>query len=65
MSARYPIAEARGKLGELVRRAAQQEHITLTDRGVPVRERLRSAVLAGDIVAPMAADEILAAFDAD
>ncbi|MGP2438294.1 type II toxin-antitoxin system prevent-host-death family antitoxin [Streptomyces sp. JW3] len=35
MSATYPIAEARGKLGELARRAAQHEHITLTDRGVP------------------------------
>ncbi len=35
MSATYPIAEARGKLGDLVRRAAQHEHITLTDRGVP------------------------------
>jgi prevent-host-death family protein len=34
MSATYPIAEARGKLGELARRAAQHEHITLTDRGV-------------------------------
>lgn len=36
MSARYPIAEARGELGDLVRRAAQYERITLTDRGVPV-----------------------------
>ncbi|GHE40597.1 type II toxin-antitoxin system prevent-host-death family antitoxin [Streptomyces capitiformicae] len=35
MSATCPIAEARGKLGELARRAAQHEHITLTDRGVP------------------------------
>lgn len=35
MSATYPIAEARGKLGELARRAAQHEHITLTDRGIP------------------------------
>ncbi|MGW0844907.1 type II toxin-antitoxin system prevent-host-death family antitoxin [Streptomyces sp. NPDC002787] len=35
MSATYPIAEARGRLGELARRAAQHEHITLTDRGVP------------------------------
>ncbi|MGW0681810.1 type II toxin-antitoxin system Phd/YefM family antitoxin [Streptomyces sp. NPDC002754] len=31
----YPIAEARGQLGELARRAAQHEHIVLTDRGVP------------------------------
>ncbi len=35
MSSTYPIAEARGKLGDLARRAAQHEHITLTDRGVP------------------------------
>lgn len=35
MSATYPIVEARGKLGELVRRAAHHEHIILTDRGVP------------------------------
>ncbi len=31
----YPIAEARGQLGEPARRAAQHERITLTDRGVP------------------------------
>jgi prevent-host-death family protein len=30
----YPIAEARTKLGELARRAAQREHIVLTDHGV-------------------------------
>lgn len=35
MTSTYPIAEARGKLGDLARRAAQHEHITLTDRGVP------------------------------
>lgn len=35
MSHTYPIAEARGKLGELARRAAQREHIILTDHGVP------------------------------
>jgi prevent-host-death family protein len=31
----YPIAEARGLLGDLVRRAAQHEQITITDRGTP------------------------------
>ncbi|MFJ6699990.1 type II toxin-antitoxin system prevent-host-death family antitoxin [Streptomyces sp. NPDC091272] len=35
MSSTYSIVEARGKLGDLARRAAQHEHITLTDRGVP------------------------------
>ncbi|WP_225097230.1 type II toxin-antitoxin system prevent-host-death family antitoxin [Streptomyces sp. CoH27] len=45
MSARYPIAEARGKLGELVRRAAQHEHITLTDRGVPAAVLISPAEL--------------------
>ncbi|MFG2681818.1 type II toxin-antitoxin system prevent-host-death family antitoxin [Streptomyces sp. NPDC048392] len=35
MSATRPIAEARGKLGELARRAARHERITLTGRGVP------------------------------
>ncbi|WP_138968077.1 type II toxin-antitoxin system Phd/YefM family antitoxin [Streptomyces sp. YIM 121038] len=31
----YPIAEARGQLGELARRAAQHERVVLTDRGTP------------------------------
>jgi prevent-host-death family protein len=35
MSSTYSIVEARAKLGDLARRAAQHEHITLTDRGVP------------------------------
>ena len=35
MSDVYPIAEARGLLGDLVRRAAQHEQITITDRGTP------------------------------
>ncbi|MGW5360678.1 type II toxin-antitoxin system prevent-host-death family antitoxin [Actinopolymorpha pittospori] len=46
MSATYPIAEARGKLGELARRAAQHEHITLTDRGVPAAVLVSPAELA-------------------
>ncbi|MEV6107104.1 type II toxin-antitoxin system prevent-host-death family antitoxin [Streptomyces sp. NPDC051940] len=46
MSAKYPIAEARGKLGELARRAAQHEHITLTDRGVPAAVLVSPAELA-------------------
>jgi prevent-host-death family protein len=45
MSAAYPIAEARGKLGELARRAAQHEHITLTDRGVPAAVLISPAEL--------------------
>ncbi|WP_200304490.1 type II toxin-antitoxin system prevent-host-death family antitoxin [Streptomyces adelaidensis] len=45
MSATYPIAEARGKLGELARRAAQHEHITLTDRGVPAAVLISPAEL--------------------
>jgi prevent-host-death family protein len=35
MSDTYPIAEARTKLGDLARRAAQRQHIVLTDHGVP------------------------------
>ncbi len=42
----YPIADARGKLGELARRAAQHEHITLTDRGVPAAILISPAELA-------------------
>ncbi|MEV3857034.1 type II toxin-antitoxin system prevent-host-death family antitoxin [Streptomyces sp. NPDC050095] len=45
MSATYPIAEARGKLGDLARRAAQHEHITLTDRGVPAAVLISPAEL--------------------
>ncbi|WP_079051947.1 type II toxin-antitoxin system prevent-host-death family antitoxin [Streptomyces regalis] len=45
MSATYPIAEARGKLGELARRAAQHERITLTDRGVPAAVLISPAEL--------------------
>jgi prevent-host-death family protein len=45
MSTVYPIAEARGKLGELARRAAQHEHITLTDRGVPAAVLISPAEL--------------------
>ncbi|MBN3929162.1 type II toxin-antitoxin system prevent-host-death family antitoxin [Streptomyces verrucosisporus] len=36
MTATYSLAEARGKLGALARRAARHERITLTDHGVPV-----------------------------
>lgn len=46
MSATYPIADARGKLGDLARRAAQHEHITLTDRGVPAAVLISPAELA-------------------
>ncbi|MGW0736746.1 type II toxin-antitoxin system Phd/YefM family antitoxin [Streptomyces sp. NPDC002851] len=35
MPSTYTITEARTRLGELVRRAAQHEHITLIDRGSP------------------------------
>lgn len=35
MADTYPIAEARGILGDLARRAAGHEHVTLTDRGTP------------------------------
>ena len=45
MSATYPIAEARGKLGDLARRAAQHEHITLTDHGVPTAVLISPAEL--------------------
>ncbi|TGB13518.1 type II toxin-antitoxin system prevent-host-death family antitoxin [Streptomyces sp. MZ04] len=45
MSATYPIAEARGKLGDLAPRAAQHEHITLTDRGVPAAVLISPAEL--------------------
>ncbi|MGC9535738.1 type II toxin-antitoxin system prevent-host-death family antitoxin [Streptomyces sp. UG1] len=45
MSATYPIAEARGKLGELARRAGQHEHITLTDHGVPTAVLISPAEL--------------------
>lgn len=45
MSATYPIAEARGKLGDLARRAAQHEHITLTDRGIPAAVLISPAEL--------------------
>ncbi|MFC7219257.1 type II toxin-antitoxin system prevent-host-death family antitoxin [Streptomyces polyrhachis] len=46
MSATYPIVDARAKLGELARRAAQHEHITLTDRGVPAAVLISPAELA-------------------
>ncbi|MFP8959589.1 type II toxin-antitoxin system prevent-host-death family antitoxin [Streptomyces nanhaiensis] len=36
MTAAYSLAEARGKLGALARRAARHERITLTGHGVPV-----------------------------
>lgn len=45
MSTTYPIADARGKLGELARRAAQHEHITLTDRGIPTAVLISPAEL--------------------
>lgn len=45
MSATYPIAEARGKLGELARRAAQREHVVLTDHGVPAAVLISPAEL--------------------
>ncbi|RFU86963.1 type II toxin-antitoxin system Phd/YefM family antitoxin [Streptomyces triticagri] len=45
MTSTYPIVEARGKLGELARRAAQHEHITLTDRGVPAAVLISPAEL--------------------
>ncbi|MFI6056396.1 type II toxin-antitoxin system prevent-host-death family antitoxin [Streptomyces violascens] len=41
----YAIAEARGKLGELARRAAQHERITLTDRGIPAAVLISAAEL--------------------
>ncbi|RII20973.1 hypothetical protein DSC45_02490 [Streptomyces sp. YIM 130001] len=45
MTSTYSIVEARGKLGELARRAAQHEHITLTDRGVPAAVLISPAEL--------------------
>lgn len=45
MDAEYPLVEARGKLGELARRAAQHEHIVLTDRGVPAAVLISPAEL--------------------
>lgn len=45
MSSTYPIAEARTKLGDLARRAAQHEHITLTDRGTPAAVLISPAEL--------------------
>lgn len=53
ISAAYPIAEARGKLGELARRAAQHEHITLTGRGVPAAVLVSPAEL-GDLEGALA-----------
>ncbi|MGW0230435.1 type II toxin-antitoxin system prevent-host-death family antitoxin [Actinopolymorpha singaporensis] len=45
MTSTYPIAEASGRIGELARRAAQHEHITLTDRGVPTAVLISAAEL--------------------
>ncbi|MEU6709481.1 type II toxin-antitoxin system Phd/YefM family antitoxin [Streptomyces wuyuanensis] len=45
MSSTYPIAEARACLGDLARRAAQHEHITLTDRGTPTAVLISPAEL--------------------
>jgi prevent-host-death family protein len=45
MSHAYPIADARGKLGELARRAAQREHVVLTDHGVPTAVLISPAEL--------------------
>ncbi|MZE52135.1 type II toxin-antitoxin system prevent-host-death family antitoxin [Streptomyces sp. SID5770] len=45
MSSTYPIAEARTCLGDLARRAAQHEHITLTDRGTPAAVLISPAEL--------------------
>lgn len=45
MSSTYPIAEARTRLGDLARRAAQHEHITLTDRGTPAAVLISPAEL--------------------
>lgn len=42
---RTPITEARGRLDELTRRAAQHERITLTDRGVPAAVLISPAEL--------------------
>lgn len=53
MSARYAIAEAGDKLGELARRAARYERITLTDDGVPAAVLVSPAELEemGDALA--------------
>ncbi|MFF7183581.1 type II toxin-antitoxin system prevent-host-death family antitoxin [Streptomyces sp. NPDC008121] len=45
MPSSYPIAEARACLGDLARRAAQHEHITLTDRGTPAAVLISPAEL--------------------
>jgi len=45
MSSTYPITEARTCLGDLARRAAQHEHITLTDRGRPAAVLISPAEL--------------------
>ena len=45
MSATCPIAEARAKLDELARRAAQRERITLTDHRVPAAVLISPAEL--------------------
>jgi len=46
MSHAYPIAEARGQLADLARRAAQHERVTLTDRGRPAAVLVSPAELA-------------------
>ncbi|MFE9812622.1 type II toxin-antitoxin system Phd/YefM family antitoxin [Streptomyces sp. NPDC005548] len=45
MTVSYPITEARGQLGELVRRAAQHERVVLTDRGQPTAVLISPAEL--------------------
>jgi prevent-host-death family protein len=45
MTQTLPIAEARSKLGDLARRAAQREHIVLTDHGVPTAVLISPAEL--------------------
>ncbi|GAA1349358.1 type II toxin-antitoxin system prevent-host-death family antitoxin [Streptomyces beijiangensis] len=45
MSDTYSIVDARGQLGDLARRAAQHEHITLTDRGTPTAVLISPAEL--------------------
>jgi prevent-host-death family protein len=47
MSATSSVAEARGKLDDLVRRAARHEHITLTDEGAPVAVLMSCAEFDG------------------
>lgn len=67
-----------GEQGLVDKRAAQQwdftwalvrdeldQRLTHSPGVRAIRSRIQSDVLSGDIVAPMAADEILAAFDAD